>query len=320
MDESGPRATGILPAVPGTPYHLQQRTPQHRWWRTLLSFPVLAALGIAMAVLAVGALNGLAVLFGVASGADGFADPLWELAVAFLSIAALLPAVLLTARWVQRRPVGTLSSVRGRLRWRWMARCAAWALLGFAAVVAIDLVRGVESDAGAWPGWPRFASIVAVCVVAVPLQAAAEEYLCRGFLLQGFASWFRTPWPGAVLTALAFVVLHEYEDPLVLVDLFIFAMAMSWLVIRTGGLEAAIALHVVNNLVSALVAAPRGVPPLDQTGDYAVWDVLPTTVLTLVYAWWIARCYRGGDRSARSGRALDPAESAATGDRGAAGG
>lgn len=320
MDESGPRATGVLPAAPGTPYHLQQRTPRHRWWRTLLGFPVLAALGIALAMLAVVALNGLAELFGVALTPDGFADPLWELAVAFLTIAALLPAVLLTARWVQRRPAGTLSSVRGRLRWRWMARCAAWALLGFVGVVAIDLVRGVGWDDGAWPGWPRFACIVAVCVVAVPLQSAAEEYLCRGFLLQSFASWFRNPWPGAVLTALAFVTLHEYEDPLVLVDLFVFAMAMSWLVMRTGGLEAAIALHVVNNLANALVAAPGGVPPLDQTGDYAVWDVLPTTVLTLVYAWWIARCYRGGDRAARSGRARDSDGSAATGDRGAAGG
>jgi membrane protease YdiL (CAAX protease family) len=62
-------------------------------------------------------------------------------------------------------------------------------------------------------------------------------------------------------------------------------MTLCWLTIRTGGLEAAIALHVVNNAVLSAVAATHGVPSLDQSGTYSMSDVLPTMITTLAYAW-----------------------------------
>ncbi|MCX2731995.1 CPBP family intramembrane metalloprotease [Saccharopolyspora sp. NFXS83] len=288
LQEQPPRTT----PVEGVPYHLLQRTSRHRWWRTLLGFglfPVLA--GVAVLVL-VGVFIGSGALAGVGMDEEGLTDPTWEYAAAMLSVAVLLPVVLLVVRWTQRRPVGTLSSVDGRLRWRWMWRCAGWALLGFAVVLVVSLAQGGAPDLSGWPGWPHYLLIALITLVAVPFQAAAEEYLCRGFLLQGFASWLRTPWPGAVLAALLFVVLHEYDDPLVVADLFVTAMAMSWLTIRTGGLEAAIALHVVNNISAALLDSMQGVPGLEQAGDFSAWEVLPITLLTVLYSWWIDRLFR----------------------------
>ncbi|MEU6128062.1 CPBP family intramembrane glutamic endopeptidase [Saccharopolyspora sp. NPDC047091] len=276
----------------GIPYHLLQRTSRHRWWRTLLGFPLLGLLALVSVALAAGALAGLAALAGVEQQDFTFADPMWEYAAGFLVVAALLPAVLLAAKWAHRRPAGTLSSVEGRLRWGWLARCTGWALAGFAVVTAFGLTRGEPWLAAQWPGIARYALAALITLAVVPMQAAAEEYLCRGFLLQSFASWWRTPWPGAVLTAVLFVALHEYDDPLVLADLFVFALATSWLTVRTGGLEAAIALHVVNNAFGMLIACTQGVPSMEQSGDFAAWDVLPTTALTVVYAWWIDRLAR----------------------------
>lgn len=302
MNKSEPLAPGVPPAGQGTPYHLQQRTPGYRWWRTLLGLVVVAGLSMAFIVVMYGVLAGIGALFGVPQDENGFADPLWEFTAMHLGLAALLPAVFLTVRWVHRQPVGTLSSVRGRLRWRWMMRCVAWALLGFVVLSVVSLIGGAEWDGDAWPGRARFVSIIAISVFVVPLQSAAEEYLCRGFLLQSFASWFRSPWPAAVLTALVFVGMHEYQDLLALVDLVVFALAISWLTIRTDGIEAAVALHVVNNLTATVLTAPQGVSSLDQSEDYTVWDVLPGTLLILFYAWWIARCYRNGDRTGTCGR------------------
>ncbi|TDD43489.1 CPBP family intramembrane glutamic endopeptidase [Saccharopolyspora elongata] len=274
----------------GTPYHLLARTPAHRWWRPLVGILLLIALAVVFLLVISAVGMGLAVLVGIGLDAElGFSAPLWEFAFAFASIAVLLPAVLLTARWAQRRPVGTVSSVEGRLRWRWLLDCGGWAVLGFVLIAVVDLARGQGVDVAAWPGWPTFLAVLAIAVTLVPLQAAAEEYLCRGWLVQTFASWTRTPWPGAVVTSVLFVALHDYTEPLVVADLFVFAMAMCWLTIRTGGLEAAIALHVVNNAAFAVFAGTQGVPSLDQSGSYSVWDVLPTMALTVVYTWWIDR-------------------------------
>ncbi|MEV0700208.1 type II CAAX endopeptidase family protein [Saccharopolyspora sp. NPDC050389] len=274
----------------GTPYHLLARTAAHRWWRPLVGILLLAALAVVFLVVIAAVGMGLAVLVGIGLDAElGFSAPLWEFAFGFATIAVFLPAVLLTARWAQRRPVGTVSSVEGRLRWRWLLHCGGWAVLGFVLIAAIDLARGQGWDAASWPGWPTFLVVLAIAVTLVPLQAAAEEYLCRGWLVQTFASWTRTPWPGAVASSALFVVLHDYTEPLVIADLFVFAMAMCWLTIRTGGLEAAIALHVANNATFAVIAGTQGVPSLDQSGSYSLWDVLPTTVLTVAYTWWIDR-------------------------------
>ncbi|MGW0895242.1 CPBP family intramembrane glutamic endopeptidase [Saccharopolyspora sp. NPDC002578] len=293
--------------VEAVPYHLLQRTSRHRWWRPLLGFVLLPVLAGAFALVVAGALIGLAALNGVEMDDFGFTDPTWEYGAMMLSVAALLPAVLVTARWVHGRPVGKLSSVDGRLRWRWMWRCAGWALFGYAAVLAFDLARGSTPDLAGWPGWPHYLLLALITLAVVPFQAAAEEYLCRGFLLQGFASWLRTPWPGAVLAALLFVVLHDYDDPLVIADLFVTAMAMSWLTIRTGGLEAAIALHVVNNVSAVLLDSTQGVPGMEQAGDFSAWEVLPITLLTVLYTWWIDRLFRRSGLS-RTFRQAESAE------------
>ena len=62
-----------------------------------------------------------------------------------------LPVTLAAARWVQRRPAGTLSSVTGRLRWRWLLTCLP---VAFAAGVALS-GRIASADAGVSAGQAR---------------------------------------------------------------------------------------------------------------------------------------------------------------------
>ncbi|MFD0516899.1 CPBP family glutamic-type intramembrane protease [Paractinoplanes durhamensis] len=142
-----------------------------------------------------------------------------DLALAFLMIAALLPATLAAARWVQHRPAGTLSSVTGRLRWRWLLRC-----LPVAAVAVVLLLAGGTAFAAATgvdaglsdaelAGWGPFLLSMAVFVLVVPPQAAAEEYVMRGWLLQAVGSWCRGPWLPIGVQAVVFAALHGWGTP-----------------------------------------------------------------------------------------------------------
>ncbi|GAA1518757.1 hypothetical protein GCM10009677_60250 [Sphaerisporangium rubeum] len=214
-----------------------------------------------------------------------FGDPVFELAVALLSIALVLPVVFGTAWLVQRRRPGTLSSVAGRLRWRWLLLCSVVALvamvLGQLAMMLTFAVTGEGLDGMfGWVGWERFAPGLVVILLLVPFQAAAEEYMFRGWLIQAFGSFFTTPWPGIVIGAAAFTSLHAYTDWGIL-DVFGFGLLMGWLAVRTGGLEAPIALHVLNNVVSFLPAAAAG-----ELGDAlkqgaVPWQAVSGTVVQL---------------------------------------
>ncbi|MDA3642596.1 CPBP family intramembrane metalloprotease [Saccharopolyspora indica] len=286
-----PATTQDSPPGSGTPYHLLGRTGSHRWWRPWVEMVLLLVLAVVTSMLLFGAVIGLALVSDPVIGDDlRFADPLWDFGYGFAAIGALLPLIALTVRWIGKRRPGSVSSVAGRLRWGWLLHCLGWALLAIGLAIGADLLRGADWDAAAWPGWPTFFAVLVLALALIPFQAAAEEYLCRGWLVQTISSWTRTPWPGVVISSLVFTGLHDHTEPWVLGEMFLFAIALCWLTLRTGGLEAAIALHVVNNVVLMVLESTQGMPDLNQAGgDYALWDVLPVAITTLLYTWWVDR-------------------------------
>lgn len=248
-----------------------------------------AAVASALVAVFVGAGLGLAALAGVPASPDGLDDPLWDTALGFGTIAILLPAVALTVRWAGGRSLGSISSVAGHLRRPRLVACLtpASALVGVQVVVLLAV--GGSWDPARWPGWGAYGAVIAISVALVPLQAAAEEYVTRGWLVQTLSSVSGSRWIAAALSCAVFVSLHATLDPWALADLTVFAVALSWLTFRTGGLEAALVLHVVVNMVYTLVAATQGIPDLGAEVSYRAWDALPGIAVTLAYSYWIAR-------------------------------
>lgn len=283
----------------GAPYHLLARNSSYRWWRPLLALlvftvvSVLALVGAMMLLVLLAALPHL-----VIGDAPGDAvqhvlnDPIFTLFVGFLALVVLMLAVWVTVRWAETRPFRSVSSVVGGLRWKWLGDCQVVALVilgaAFGTEIAYDLMTGT-SEGGGFQGWTGYARVALIALLIVPFQSAAEEYAFRGFLLQTLTAWFRTPWVGMALSSVLFVLCHGYTDPLVWFQLFVMGMTMCWLTVRTGGLEAAIALHATNNVLSLLVTGFSGVPNLEQAGDFAVMDVVPLLVAVPVYAWIVDR-------------------------------
>jgi membrane protease YdiL (CAAX protease family) len=215
-------------------------------------------------------------------------------------IAAALPIVLFAARFIQGRPAGSLSSVAGRVRWGWLARCL---LPAFVAIV-LSLVgsgwllsatgAGEPAVDAAWVGAGPFAVAMAVILVLVPVQAAAEEYLFRGWLAQAVGALVRSPWPGIAVQSVVFALAHGLGTAWGFVDLVAFAVTLGWLAGRTGGLEAGIALHVLINLTTLSVGA--AVAPVDLANTLAdvPWQMMVADLATLAgYAaavtWWAGR-------------------------------
>ncbi|GLY08447.1 type II CAAX endopeptidase family protein [Actinoplanes sp. NBRC 101535] len=273
-------------------YHRLARTEAHRWWRPVLGTLFIAASTAVLVVGAVLAIALAALIAGRPEDADGMPTfgELPDLAFGFLSVAIMLPLTLLAARWIQRRPAGTLSSVTGRLRWRWLLACLPVALAAIVLFMAggLTLAGTTGEDIGmddALAGWMPFLTAMGVLLLVVPVQAAAEEYVCRGWLVQALGVWFRSPWLPIAVQALVFAALHGWGTPWGFADLVVFGVVAGYLTVRTGGLEAAIALHVMNNLVSAGLAAAFGQLGLDETAADMPWQMVAVDVpVLLAYA------------------------------------
>lgn len=300
------------PARP-VPYHRMARAAGAAgWWRPLLGTAVVlgGAIIATVAVLVGGEIAGAVLDRPRDAGGNLVWGGTGDTALALLSLALCIPVVLLAARWVQRRPAGTVSSVTGALRWRWLGLCLAVALPVSGAILGGSLLLpapegGVQEMT--WAGLSPFLIGLATVCLLVPFQAAAEEYVFRGWLSQAVGAWFRSPWVAVTPQAVLFAAAHGWGTPWGFVDLVVFGLVAGLLTIRTGGLEAAIALHVLNNLFAmGFLAAIAGGLESDETaadmdGLMLAVDV-PLVVLYAAVVLYLAR--RRGVRT----RGLHPAE------------
>ncbi|MFJ4969029.1 lysostaphin resistance A-like protein [Streptomyces sp. NPDC088755] len=281
---------GPVRAESGARYDQQGRNGQggrFAWLGELTLVLFLVVMGV-LAVTVVGAV--LAEVLGAApASADSeliFEDPVAETAVLLVGIAIGTPIVLWGARYLNRRPAGTVSSVVGRLRWKWLGLCAAVAfpliIVQFGVLLAWTWgEESAEPSGGGWPGWTAFLVSLAVLAVLVPFQAAAEEYVFRGWLVQVIGRAVRSPWPAVVLASLLFALAHGFGELSGFILLFYSALWWGWLVIRTGGLEAVITLHVANNLLAFGLAAGFGELASTETAADAPWQAM---VVEFVFA------------------------------------
>ena len=253
------------PAEP-LPYHRLARTyPVYRWWKPVMVG--LIALGLYLGMMFVAML--VFVFATIADPAMGstldesmmsletievdMRDPL-TFAFTMISLILMIPALLLATRMMNFQKVGMLTSVRGTMRWGWLGTCMAVAagllLLSFGISTVVDLALGVPSETGLVAGspGPDTWTLLLLTVLLVPFQATAEEYVFRGYLMQLIGGWLKHPAFAILLPIPLFVVGHQY-DIYGQLDVALFALAAGWLAWRTGGLEASIALHVINNSV-----------------------------------------------------------------------
>jgi uncharacterized protein len=282
------------------PYPQLLRGPNLRWWRPVVGLAVgLVVAGLGS--LAVGTVGAVAFLLSrdggvtatAASTVDTAAFDRWMatapgLLYLNLSLALLIPAAML-ATWAGFgwRP-RWLGSVTGGLRWRWLGGCFAvgLVLLGGLTVAAQALSGGL--DWSPEPGWP---GVLLVVALTTPLQAAGEEYFFRGWIPQLFGSMIPNARVGAVvgggLSTTIFAFAHGQQDPWLFADRFGFGVVACLLVWWTGGLEAGIALHAVNNLVAFGLTIGAGqlseaLSPTESTPEALVVDLVTLLIAAAV--------------------------------------
>ncbi|MEV6612695.1 CPBP family intramembrane glutamic endopeptidase [Streptomyces sp. NPDC051051] len=286
------------PAEPLGHHRLARVATRHRWWR-----PVLGTLFVAVAyTLTAGLLYALVSATGVArgypQGPDGTVEfgPVTTTAVDLAMLAVAIPLVLLAVRWIGRRPAGTVSSVTGGLRWRWLGLCVLAALPVLAVTGgAMFLLSAEDGEPQRWAGWEVFGPALAVLVLLVPFQAAAEEYVFRGWLTQAVGAFVRSPWIAVAPQAVLFAAAHGWGTPWGFADLVVFGAVAGLLTVRTGGLEAAIGLHAVNNLFAfaAAAAVVDGLKSEETAADLpwqlVVLDLAGVALYTAAVLWLVRR-------------------------------
>lgn len=174
-------------------------------------------------------------------------------------VAVWVPVVWLVARLGFGMRFGEMMSGLPGVRWGLFGKALAIALVGLGAYAV-----GIHLSSGK-PIVPITTAVVAGIVAAlilIPLQALAEELIFRGFGPQVVlgkigVSGVKTVVVTVVFSAL-FAAFHAASDALTWFVFFVFGLIFAGLVRLTGGLEAAWALHAVNNVLFVVGGILRG--------------------------------------------------------------
>nr|MDK8533936.1 type II CAAX endopeptidase family protein [Gleimia europaea] len=248
----------IQPREPAE-YHRLSAGPDRRWYRPLLAIVIALVVFLALSTVVTLLPLGIPALYSpgyqkLLTGEIDATDPV-VFAVLMLSIAVLIPAVLVGVALGARMGIGYFFSVEGRLRYKWLATCFAIAIPIFAlAFIPMSLLEGTEFKPG-----PQLAILLLLTLVLVPFQSAAEELTFRAGFLQMFGSWIPNRWASLIVATLAsapvFALLHGSLDVWILADLAVFSLCAVFLMWYTGGVEAAVAMHASNNMVIFTIEA-----------------------------------------------------------------
>lgn len=294
------------PPMPGQPtlpvepaeYHHFLHTPAMRWWKPLVAI-VLFALGF----IVVSLLQVIPLAIEMAAGKQRMDDlakgkvilsPVMLLGTN-ITLLLLIPISMVIQKVVFGQPMHWLHSVRGRFTWAWALRAAAiivpiWAIWMIVLPLALDdSPPGVRRDVAVY---------LTIILVTTPLQAAGEEYGFRGLLQRSVAAWFRNSRialvVGALLSSAAFMLVHGAGDPWLNVYYLGLGLIFCGLCWRTGGIEAAVVLHAVNNVFAfgTAVLAGQMDKPLDRSAGVADPSLLIALVLGAIVVVLVDRWFR----------------------------
>ena len=171
-------------------------------------------------------------------------------------------------------------SVTGK--WRWGLTLKALALFAGPFAIYIGFTLAFEQGL-TWQFDPNWMLVFTV-ILLTPLQATGEEFLFRGVLTQKIGGWIPHQLVAALVsggvTGAIFGAIHGHGFTLATLQLMCVGWVCSLLTHRTGGLEAASALHTLNNVFIMLPLALMGVSALDPTmGGTTTGEANPLIVL-----------------------------------------
>ena len=175
-----------------------------------------------------------------------------------LSFVYGLIALYFIVKYLHKQPFKTLTTARKRTDWGrvWFG----FGLIVFSTVVLtlIDYYANPEDYIVQFDLWP-FVILALIVVIMIPLQTSFEEYLFRGYLMQGLGAAFKNRWVPLIVTSAIFGGLHflnpevEKLGNIIMVYYIGTGLFLGIMTLMDDGLELALGFHAGNNMIAALL-------------------------------------------------------------------
>jgi len=171
-----------------------------------------------------------------------------------------------------------------------------------------------------------FLVLFLICIIMIPIQASAEEYVFRGYLMQSLGRLTKTRWFPFIFTSIAFGLMHLGNPEVEVIGniIFVYYIGSGFLAgimtLMDEGMELALGWHISTNFFIALLVTadwtalntPSVFKDISSPENYTLFDtllmiIIPIfiigpiiiTVFAFVYKWknWRQKLFGVYDKS-----------------------
>lgn len=221
-----------------------------------------------------------------------------------LMFAVGLGALFLVIRLLHRQPI--IEATTSRKKMDWGRFFFGFGLIAIFTIVATMIDYNLRPEDFVWNfKLVPFLVLVIIAVVMVPLQTSFEEYLFRGYLLQGLGVLTKNRWFPLITTSVLFGSLHLWNPEveklgyIIMVYYIGTGLLLGIMTLMDEGLELALGFHFGNNLIGALLitadwtAFQTHSVLKDISEPTAGFDILlPVLIVYPIFLFLMAKTYR----------------------------
>lgn len=175
-----------------------------------------------------------------------------------LSFVVAMVAFILVVKHLHKQSILSVTTSREKIDWkRILFSFSLWAILTAGSTILMYYTNPEDFVLNFKP--IPFLILAIIGIVLIPIQTSTEEYVFRGYLMQGFALLAKNRWFPLVMTSVIFGSMHianpevEKMGYIILVYYIGTGFFLGIITLMDEGMELALGFHAANNLVTALL-------------------------------------------------------------------
>ncbi|WP_394776744.1 CPBP family intramembrane glutamic endopeptidase [Flavobacterium sp.] len=185
-------------------------------------------------------------------------EPNLTLFLVMISFAFALAGVYYVVKYLHHQTFLSVTTSRSKVDWKRIGfSFVVWSFFSFLSFLAVYF-KSPENYIWNFKLIP-FLILVAVGSILIPIQTSTEEYVFRGYLMQGFANLAQNKWFPLMMTSLIFGSMHVFNPEVAKMGYVIMVyyigtgLFLGVITLMDEGIELALGFHAANNLVGALL-------------------------------------------------------------------
>ena len=175
-----------------------------------------------------------------------------------VSFVFIMLSIILVVRYLHNQTMLSVTTTRNKVDWNRIL----FSFLLWSAFTIISTVLSYYYNPSdfVWNFKPiPFAILVVIGILFIPIQTSSEEYIFRGYLMQGFANLSKNKWFPLLMTSVIFGGMHFFNPEVAKIGHVIMVyyigtgLFLGIITLMDEGMELALGFHAANNLVGALL-------------------------------------------------------------------